>query len=29
MWRAAELGGTCLVEANVPTGTRLTWRVPT
>jgi PAS domain S-box-containing protein len=28
MWRAAELGGTCTVEPNDPTGTRLTWRAP-
>ncbi len=28
MWRAAELGGTCTVERNEPTGTRLSWRVP-
>lgn len=29
MWRAAELGGTCTVGPNTPTGTRLEWRVPT
>lgn len=28
MWRAAELGGTCTVGANTPTGTRLEWSVP-
>jgi two-component system sensor histidine kinase DevS len=28
MWRAAELGGTCVVEANEPSGTRLLWRAP-
>ena len=28
MWRAAELGGTCAVTANEPSGTLLTWRVP-
>ncbi len=28
MWRAAELGGTCTVERNEPSGTRLSWRVP-
>lgn len=28
MWRAAELGGTCTVGPNQPTGTRLLWRVP-
>lgn len=29
MWRAAELGGTCSVEGNDPTGTVVTWSVPT
>lgn len=29
MWRAAELGGTCTVGPNEPTGTRLLWRIPT
>lgn len=28
MWRAAELGGSCAIEANKPTGTRLVWEVP-
>ncbi len=28
MWRAAELGGTCTVDRNDPTGTVLTWKVP-
>ncbi len=28
MWRAAELGGSCSIEANQPTGTRLVWEVP-
>lgn len=28
MWRAAELGGTCTVQRNEPSGTRLSWRVP-
>lgn len=28
IWRAAELGGSCAVERNEPTGTRLTWCVP-
>ena len=28
MWRAAELGGTCSVGANTPSGTVLEWRVP-
>ncbi len=28
MWRAAELGGSCTVAANEPTGTRLLWHVP-
>lgn len=28
IWRAAELGGTCVVEDNEPSGTRVTWRVP-
>ena len=28
MWRAAELGGTCAVGPNEPTGTRLVWAVP-
>jgi PAS domain S-box-containing protein len=28
MWRAAELGGSCTVERNEPTGTRLVWHVP-
>jgi two-component system sensor histidine kinase DevS len=28
MWRAAELGGTCTVAPNEPTGTRLLWHVP-
>ncbi len=28
MWRAAELGGSCSIEANAPSGTRLTWAVP-
>jgi signal transduction histidine kinase len=29
MWRAAELGGTCTVAPNEPTGTQLLWNVPT
>ncbi len=29
MWRAAELGGTCTVGPNGPSGTRLSWHVPT
>ena len=28
IWRAAELGGTCTIGPNEPTGTRLLWRVP-
>jgi len=28
MWRAAELGGSCTVGRNEPTGTRLHWNVP-
>ena len=28
MWRAAELGGSCTVGANEPTGTRLEWHIP-
>ncbi|MFK8025392.1 MAG: PAS domain-containing sensor histidine kinase [Ilumatobacter sp.] len=28
MWRAAELGGSCSVEANLPSGTALVWHVP-
>ena len=28
MWRAAELGGTCTVATNDPTGTQLLWNVP-
>ncbi len=28
MWRAAELGGTCAVGPNQPSGTRLLWNVP-
>jgi PAS domain S-box-containing protein len=28
MWRAAELGGSCAIEANQPSGTRLVWEVP-
>lgn len=28
MWRAAELGGTCTIGANDPTGTVLDWHVP-
>ncbi len=28
MWRAAELGGTCTVDCNDPTGTVLIWTVP-
>jgi len=28
MWRAAELGGSCAIEANEPSGTRLVWEVP-
>jgi two-component system sensor histidine kinase DevS len=28
MWRAAELGGSCAIEANEPSGTRLRWEVP-
>ncbi len=28
MWRAAELGGSCTVGPNEPTGTRLHWHVP-
>ncbi len=28
MWRAAELGGSCSVGANEPSGTRLRWYVP-
>ncbi len=28
MWRAAELGGSCAIEANVPSGTRVVWEVP-
>jgi two-component system sensor histidine kinase DevS len=28
MWRAAELGGSCTVGPNDPTGTALTWHVP-
>jgi len=28
MWRAAELGGSCTVGANSPTGTRLEWHIP-
>ncbi len=28
MWRAAELGGSCTVGPNDPTGTELSWRVP-
>jgi PAS domain S-box-containing protein len=28
MWRAAELGGSCTVSPNDPSGTRLLWRVP-
>ena len=28
MWRAAELGGSCTVGANDPTGTRLEWHIP-
>ena len=28
MWRAAELGGSCAIEANDPSGTRLVWEVP-
>ncbi len=29
MWRAAELGGSCIVEAAEPSGTKLVWQVPT
>lgn len=29
MWRAAELGGSCSIAPNTPTGTRLVWEVPT
>ena len=28
MWRAAELGGSCAIEANEPSGTRVVWEVP-
>lgn len=28
MWRAAELGGTCTIGANEPSGTVLDWKVP-
>ncbi len=28
VWRATELGGTCVVESNRPSGTAITWRVP-
>ncbi len=28
MWRAAELGGSCTVTANMPSGTVLSWTVP-
>ena len=28
MWRAAELGGSCTVGRNEPTGTQLNWNVP-
>ena len=28
MWRAAELGGSCAIEANQPSGTRVVWEVP-
>jgi PAS domain S-box-containing protein len=28
MWRAAELGGTCTVSPNEPSGTTLVWHVP-
>lgn len=28
MWRAAELGGSCSIQASDPSGTRLTWEVP-
>jgi PAS domain S-box-containing protein len=28
MWRAAELGGSCSIQANSPSGTRLVWEVP-
>lgn len=28
MWRAAELGGSCTVTTNEPTGTTLAWSVP-
>lgn len=28
MWRAAELGGSCAIEANDPSGTRVLWAVP-
>ncbi|MEM8620996.1 MAG: PAS domain S-box protein [Actinomycetota bacterium] len=28
MWRAAELGGSCTVTANLPSGTVLSWTVP-
>ena len=27
-WRAAELGGSCTIGANVPSGTRLEWSIP-
>lgn len=28
VWRATELGGTCLVQAGSPTGTVISWHVP-
>ena len=28
VWRATELGGTCLVQAGQPTGTVISWHVP-
>ena len=28
VWRATELGGTCLVQAGSPTGTEICWHVP-
>jgi PAS domain S-box-containing protein len=28
MWRAAELGGSCSIEANSPSGTRVVWEIP-
>ena len=28
VWRATELGGSCLVQAGSPTGTVISWHVP-